>query len=156
MRAVEKLELKIPPVIVWLALALLMKFAAGVAPRFAFPWLRQPEIAIVLVVVGVLIAVLGVGAFRQARTTVDPRRPKKTSALVTSGIYRVTRNPTYLGMFVVLASWALWLGQLLPLVLPPLFVAILNRWQIAPEERALDRLFGASFAAYRAKVRRWI
>ena len=156
MSALEKLELKIPPVVVWLALALLMKLAAGVVPRFALPWLRQPVIAIVLVVVGLLIAVLGVVAFRRAHTTVDPRYPEKISALVTSGIYRVTRNPMYLGMLVCLAGWALWLGQLLPFLFLPLFIAILNRWQIAPEERTLDRMFGASFAAYRTNVRRWI
>jgi len=156
MSAVEKLELKIPPVVVWLALALLMKLSAGVAPRFAFPWLHQPAIAIGLAVVGVLVAVLGVVAFRRAHTTVDPRYPQNVSTLVTSGIYRVTRNPMYLGLLVVLAGWALWLGQLLPFLFLPLFVAILNRRQIAPEERALDRIFGASFAAYRAKVRRWI
>ena len=156
MSAMGKLELKIPPVVVWLALALLMKLAAGLTSRFSFPALRQPLLTIGLVVVGVLIALLGVVAFRRARTTVDPRYPEKMSALVTSGIYRVTRNPMYLGMLVVLAGWALWLGQLLPFLFLPLFVAILNRWQIMPEERALDRMFGASFATYRTSVRRWI
>lgn len=99
---------------------------------------------------------LGVASFRRAHTTVDPRYPQKMTALVTGGVYRVTRNPMYLGMLLALAGWALWLGQLLPFIILPLFILFLNRWQIAPEERALERTFGAEYTLYRARARRWI
>ena len=156
MNLVGKLELKVPPLVIWLAVALLMKFSAGFTPRLALAWLHRPGLALALVIGGALVAFLGVVSFRRARTTVDPRYPEKMSALVTSGLYRATRNPMYLGMLLALAAWAFWLGHAGSFLFLPLFVAILHRLQIAPEERALARMFGASFAAYRARVRRWI
>ena len=156
MNRVDKLELKVPPLVSWLAVALLMKLSAGLAPRFALAGLHRPVLALALASGGGLVAGFGVICFRRARTTVDPRYPEKMSALVTSGIYRVTRNPMYLGMLLTLGGWAFWLGHGLPFLFLPLFVAVLNRWQIAPEERALAQMFGARFAAYRARVRRWV
>ena len=95
-------------------------------------------------------------SFRRARTTVNPLRPANSSALVTSGIYRHTRNPMYLGMATLLAAWATWLGTPWALFGIVAFVAWITRFQIIPEERVLANLFGADFAAYRARVRRWI
>lgn len=156
MTVLAKLELKVPPVVVVLTIGLLMKLSA----RWDFPlaWAGplQRDLAYAFSIIGVLIAVTGVVSFRQARTTVDPRDPNKMSALVTRGIYRFTRNPMYLGMLFVLIGWALWLGQTWPWIFLPLFVVYLNRFQIVPEERVLERMFGAAYAAYRAKVRRWI
>jgi protein-S-isoprenylcysteine O-methyltransferase Ste14 len=154
MSVAEKLELKAPPVVVWLVTAFLMKLSTPVGHRIA--WLRQPNLALALALGGVLLGVLGVVSFHRAHTTVDPRHPQKMTALVTSGVYRTTRNPMYLGMLLTLAGWALWLGQLLPFIFLPFFVLFLNRWQIAPEERALERTFGAEYTFYRARARRWI
>jgi protein-S-isoprenylcysteine O-methyltransferase Ste14 len=156
MSLTQKLELKIPPVIVGVAVAILMKCSAGMAPWLAFAPLHQPEIATALAVTGVLIASAGVFSFRRAHTTIDPRYPQNVSALVTSGIYHVTRNPMYLGMLTALASWALWLGHLLPVLFLPVFIATMNRFQIQPEERALIRRFGIDFTDYCARVRRWL
>lgn len=154
MSIAKKLELKVPPVVVWLATALLMRLSTSIGPQFG--WLRQPAIAVALVLGGMFLGVLGVVSFQRAHTTVDPRHPQKMTALVTSGVYRATRNPMYLGMLLTLAGWALWLGHLLPLFFLPPFVLFLNRWQIAPEERALERAFGAEYTLYRARARRWI
>lgn len=156
MSPLDKLELKVPPVVLWLAFALLMRLSAGLAPQPALAGLHQPQLGVALLLAGVGVAISGVVAFRQARTTVDPRHPQKMSALVTSGVYRATRNPMYLGMLLALVGWACWLGRFPPFFLPPFFVIFLNRFQIAPEERALARMFGPGFAAYRARVRRWI
>ena len=82
--------------------------------------------------------------------------PQKASALVTSGVYRITRNPMYLGMLLVLAGWGVWLGNAAAFVGLPLFVAVLNLLQIAPEERVLRERFGDAFTRYAARVRRWI
>jgi protein-S-isoprenylcysteine O-methyltransferase Ste14 len=76
--------------------------------------------------------------------------------MVTSGVYRHTRNPMYLGMLCLLGAWAAWLGNAAALLGLPAFVAYMNRFQIAPEERALAQRFGAAFDAYAARVRRWL
>lgn len=155
MNVIARLELKIPPVVLLLAFAAVMKISA----RFAtvLSWRDRAHVAaMVIMASGVLVALLGVVSFRRQRTTVDPRCPRRTSALVTSGVYRVTRNPMYLGMLLALLGWAVWLGELAPFLFLPLFVAALTRWQILPEERALAQMFPQEFACYRTRVRRWI
>jgi len=102
------------------------------------------------------IGIAGVRAFQRARTTVDPLRPEKASALVTSGIYRRTRNPMYVALAIALLGWAIWLGHPLALLGVAAFVAWINRFQIAPEERALRALFGPEFERYCSEVRRWL
>ena len=62
----------------------------------------------------------------------------------------------YLGLLVLLAAWAAFLGQALALLVLPLWIAYISRFQIEPEEAALRRLFGASYTVYCGKVRRWI
>jgi len=154
MNAPSKLDLAVPPAALWLAAGLLMKLLAGYGPKWA--WLQQREAAVGLIASGFLIAVLGVVIFRRRNTTVDPRFPHKSSALVTGGVYRFTRNPMYLGMLLALIGWGWWLGALWSFAVPPLFVWYLNHWQIGPEEQALERLFPSEFTAYRRSVRRWI
>lgn len=152
----SKLELKVPPVVVWVAMALLMWLGARSVrmPGIAWPW-RQ-GVAMGLAVVGAVVAVLGVIAFRRAKTTVNPLHPENMSALMVGDIYRFTRNPMYLGMLLTLAGWAVWLGTITPWLPLPLFIVYMNRFQIMPEERVLAAMFGNEFAAYRARVRRWI
>lgn len=108
------------------------------------------------VAIGATFDVLGILAFRAARTTVDPLRIERASALVTRGVYRITRNPMYVGFVCFLLGWACYLAAWLPFLGPPLFVAYITRFQIAPEERVLANRFGASFAEYAAHVRRWL
>ena len=72
------------------------------------------------------------------------------------GIYRWTRNPMYLAMLLVLVAWACIVANVAALAILPLFVAYLNRFQIGPEERALQARFGAEFEQYRRNVRRWL
>ena len=76
--------------------------------------------------------------------------------MVTRGVYRWTRNPMYLGMLVVLAGWAVWLGSAAALLGLPLSVLLLNRLQIGPEERILRERFGQDYIDYQARVRRWL
>ena len=157
------LERKVPPPLVGLACALGMKglawLAATEAPPSPFddgPWTPLRIAAIVLGLGGLAIDVAGVASFRRARTTVNPLRPDKANALVTTGIYRLTRNPMYLGMATLLTGWAAWLATPWALLGVAGFVAWITRFQILPEERALSRLFGAGYDAYRARARRWI
>jgi len=148
----SRLELRIPPPVVAGVCALLMGFVPELP--FAFPGHRA--LALALAGLGIALGVAAVVQFKRARTTIHPQDPEKSTALVTSGVYRFTRNPMYLGMLTLLAAWALWLANAAALIVLPLFVGYLNRFQIAPEERALQARFGAAFADYRRAVRRWI
>lgn len=105
---------------------------------------------------GVLIEAVSVLAFLRARTTVTPLKPEKASTLVVGGLYRVSRNPMYLGMLILLIGWSLWLGNPASLLLLPVFVIYLTVFQIKPEESALSEKFGADYDAYRRRVRRWL
>jgi protein-S-isoprenylcysteine O-methyltransferase Ste14 len=150
------LELRVPPVVVVLAAGALMW-----ALDWALPWpgTELPGrvlLASLAALAGIAVAIAGIVEFRRARTTVNPMQPEKASSLVDGGIYRVTRNPMYLGMALVLLGWAIWLGSLVALLVLPLFTAYLTRFQIIPEERALAATFGDAFAAYRQRVRRWL
>lgn len=94
--------------------------------------------------------------FRRARTTINPHKPERASALVTSGVYGWTRNPMYLGLSLLLSGWALELGTLGAMVCLPLFIALIQRVQILPEEQALRLRFGEDYDHYRGRVNRWL
>jgi protein-S-isoprenylcysteine O-methyltransferase Ste14 len=155
-RAMPSLELKIPPPVLALLAALAMWALAKVTPVLALPWLLRTVPASVIVLAGIAMELSGGVSFRRAHTTVNPLKPGSASALVTSGIYRVTRNPMYVGLALVLLGWGVWLAAPLALLGPVLFVAWITRFQIIPEERVLTSLFGADYAAYRGRVRRWL
>jgi protein-S-isoprenylcysteine O-methyltransferase Ste14 len=149
------LELKIPPVVLVLLAGAAIWVLSAAAPSFALQVPYRQAIAIILAVSGVTVAVVGVVSFRRASTTVNPIRPQDTSSLVTTGIYRFSRNPMYLGFLLVLVAWAVFLANVLTLLPVVAFVAYMNRFQIAPEERALAVMFGPEFNAYKQGVRRW-
>ncbi len=151
----SKLELKIPPPIVMIVTAALMWWTASALPSLGIAFPGRQTAAIVIGLAGAAAALLGVVSFGRADTTINPLKPEKTSALVVTGIFRVTRNPMYLGLLFVLIAWALQLGNFGVLVFPILFVLYMNRFQIAPEERFLAAKFGSDFAAYCQRVRRW-
>lgn len=106
--------------------------------------------------IGTAVAIAGVIEFRRARTTVDPMRPERASALVSSGIYRATRNPMYLGFALILVGWIVALRCLPALPIAAVFVLYLDRVQIPPEEAALQACFGSAFDEYASRVRRWL
>ena len=108
----------------------------------------------VFALVGFLVSFAGAGLFLRRGTAIIPFKP--ATQLVTSGIYRWTRNPMYLGMALIYAGLAIILNSLPALVLLPLVLAIIQRQVIAREEAYLERAFGDEYAAYRNQVRRWI
>lgn len=150
------LELKVPPPAVALVTAVLMWLLSRAAPALAFEFPARIPVSIGLAAAGVITAILGVVTFRRARTTLNPTKPESSSSLVTGGIYAVTRNPMYLGLLLVLTGWAIFWSNALAFLFLPAFVVYMNRFQIAPEERALTSLFGQEFAAYQSRVRRWL
>ena len=152
----DALELKVPPPVLALCLALLMWFTSLLVPSVVVPFGVRLGVALALVVIGQSISISGIVSFRRAKTTINPVKPSAASSLVTSGVYRVTRNPMYLGLLVTLVAWAVFLSNLVALLAAPLFVLYMNRFQINPEERVLSSLFGAEYAVYKEKVRRWL
>lgn len=147
------LELRIPPLLLVLLLVgavatLSVQSVEAVTPARAV-------LAGLLLLVGTGLALAGVVAFRRKGTTVDPRDPGRSAALVTRGIYRYTRNPMYLGFLLWLLAVSLWFASVLGAMLCVAFVGWMNRFQIGPEERILARRFPQEFEAYRQRVRRW-
>ena len=149
------LESKIPPPAVVLVLGGIMWLVSRAAPSLQFDVAGRDWVALVLVSAGFLFGIAGVVTFRRAGTTVDPTKPR-ASSLVTWGVYAISRNPMYLGGLVMLLGWALFLSNALAFLLLPSYILYINRFQIAPEERALTSLFGATYAAYQVRARRWL
>lgn len=150
------LDHKIPPPVVMVVLGVGMWALSRVTPEIAVPRTIRIALALLLTLGGIGVAEAGHVVFRRAKTTVNPLTPDKTSSLVTGGVYRITRNPMYVGGFFVLVAWAVFLANPWTLFGPILFVAYITRFQILPEERVLSSRFGDPYATYTAKVRRWL
>ena len=150
------LELKVPPLALWAALAIACGTVSWAAPSSCLPFAGQQVVAAILLFARAGIAIAGVAAFRRAGTTVNPLDPRKSDSMVTGGIYRLSRNPMYLGMAAALLGVAAWHASLPGVALVAAFCAYITRFQIVPEERALRARFGEAFARYQAQVRRWI
>jgi protein-S-isoprenylcysteine O-methyltransferase Ste14 len=149
------LESKVPPPAVVMVMAAFMWLISRTARPLHFDLPARTWLAVALVSVGFITGSLGVVTFRKATTTIDPTRPR-ASSLVTWGVYAISRNPMYLGGLVMLLGWSLFLSNALAFLFLPLYVLYIDRYQIAPEERALTSLFGVRYAAYQTRVRRWL
>lgn len=152
----HRFDMKLPPPVVTLAIALLMWGLAHLFPVLNFDFAFRLTVAILFMVTGVVTGAAAVVAMLRARTTLDSRQPYTSSVLVTSGVYRVTRNPMYLGLLFVLFGWGIYLGNPASMLVAFILVFWLGRFQIEPEEQALADRFGAHFEDYRATVRRWL
>lgn len=152
----NRLELRLPPAVLFLGTMAAMVVTARTTPCLDFDFLGRIATASVVAASGLGAAVAGIIAFRRQQTTLSPLAPGDASVLVVSGVYRWTRNPMYLGLGLALAGWGLVLGNLGALAWLPIAAVYLTRFQILPEERILAGRFGPDYAAYRAKVRRWI
>lgn len=113
-------------------------------------------VAAVFAVSGCGIVLAGARAFHGAGTTVNPLKPETTRVLVMEGVYRFSRHPIYLGLAMILLGWGIYLSNLLSLIFVIVFVVYMNHFQIQPEERMLQTLFGTRFERYKQQVRRWL
>ncbi|HEX6790025.1 MAG TPA: isoprenylcysteine carboxylmethyltransferase family protein [Candidatus Krumholzibacteria bacterium] len=150
------LELKIPPLVVAALLAAGMWGLSHVTSPVIPHATLTTSIAIVLAILGLGFSIAGDIAFHRARTTVNPLKPGNASRLVTTGVYRVTRNPMYVGVAFVLTAFAVYRGNAWAVAGPAAFVLYITRFQIVPEERILSSLFGEQYTAYTKRVRRWV
>jgi len=149
-------ELKVPPLLLMLITALLMWLLAQYLPNLAVSVAFKYVISFNFLGIGLMFLGSGWMAFRAMNTTLNPMRVDEVSTLVTSEIYHATRNPMYVGMLLMLIAYAVFLANVYTVVLLIAFVMYLNRFQIVPEERALEVMFGEDFLSYKAKVHRWL
>jgi protein-S-isoprenylcysteine O-methyltransferase Ste14 len=139
-----------------------LNYLLGVALSFILPiHIRSTEIlwisrvaGIFIVALGVLVAFSALRLFRDSSTTTVPF--ETPARFVTSGPYRVSRNPMYLGLTLIYLGVAGTQGQVWPLILLPVLLGYLDRVVIPVEERSLLQVFGDEYRQYRARVRRWL
>ena len=152
----RSLELRIPPPIFAALIALAMWPLSTTLPKVFVATQVRVATAIAIALVGGAFSIAGALAFRRAKTTVSPLRPERTSSLVTRGVYRITRNPMYVGLLLGLLAWAAGLSSPVSLAGPVAFIMFINRFQIEPEEKALLAKFGPEYETYKSTVRRWL
>ncbi|MGQ9425593.1 methyltransferase family protein [Gilvimarinus sp. F26214L] len=150
------LEHRIPPPLIALAVAALMWLVADITPPLREVGNLSGTLAVLFLLLGLAVCGAGVLCFRRAHTTVDPLHPDKASTLVTEGVYRLTRNPMYLGFVLFLLAWGAYLWSGWAILVSGVFILYMNRFQIGPEERALIKVFGEEYTAYRQRVGRWL
>lgn len=150
------LELKIPPPVVALLVAVIMWGVSRLTPLTAIPAVLRYVVAGTLAAIGIALVVAAMLTFRFAKTTIHPQKPEQAAVLVSTSVYRVTRNPMYLGLLLFLCAWAVWRSAPWGLLGPVVFALYIYRFQIAPEERVLAAKFGTAYEQYTARVRRWV
>jgi protein-S-isoprenylcysteine O-methyltransferase Ste14 len=131
----------------------------SIVSHFLFPIqiLVQPPFTftgIFIIGAGLLLAIRVRALFLQNRTTLSPY--ESPAVLITTGPFRISRNPAYLAMAVILFGSAVFMGSLVPFAFPVLFIVIIEVLFIPDEERRLEELFGGEYREYRQRVRRWI
>ena len=152
----EALKLKFPPAAQVVFYTLIIWLFNEYYPLLTVTFPSNALIATLFMGVGIVIIVLGGVAFRKAKTTVDPRYPNNSTALVVIGVYQYTRNPMYVGMLLSLMGVVVYLGNLSGLFIIPIFIWTMNELQIKWEEQALLEKFGEPYREYMVTVRRWL
>jgi protein-S-isoprenylcysteine O-methyltransferase Ste14 len=138
------------------AAVLLMWALAEAAPGFGFDFPARRWTAWIVLAAGLATGIVAFLQFRRADTTINPMTPGKASALVTRGLYGMSRNPIYVGDVLILLGVGVLIANALAFVAVLLFMVYVDRFQVRPEERALRGRFGEAYDAYCRKVRRWL
>tara|TARA_B100000123_G_scaffold223238_1_gene171795 strand:- start:8 stop:454 length:447 start_codon:yes stop_codon:yes gene_type:complete len=145
---------KIPPPIVTLICGLAIYFSKTFFNKF-FSY-NNNTISLFLLILGFTVFTLAVKAFNRQKTTVNPLEPRQASALVSSGIFKYSRNPMYLGMLIILLALSFKFNLVGGIVISLFFYLFITKFQILPEEEAMNELFGDEFTEYSNRTRRWI
>ena len=146
--------LKIPPPILVLILVSSNYFSSKKIDLFHLP--NQDLMSILILLIGMLILINPIFKFIKSKTTIDPIKFKKVNKLITSGIYKYSRNPMYLGLLMIVISTSIFYLNIFSITTPFLFYFWINRFQIKREEIFLTEKFGKEYSLYKAKTRRWI
>ena len=142
-----------PPIVALIFIAVAFVLGRFVLGSFMAPSVLR-NIGFALTFIGLLCGVGAFLEFRKARTTLDPHG--STKQLVTSGIYRFTRNPIYLGFLLMVIGFPLNSGFYSGIVVAPFFAFTLNRLVIEKEEAYLEKKFKDVYTSYKSRVRRWL
>ena len=137
-----------------LALGCLLSLVIPVGPRLASPNGSAVAVGLTFVALGFALAAFSARAFHRAGTEIVPGRP--ANALVTTGPYKITRNPIYIGLVLVYFGLALVMTSIWVLLLLIPVLMILQQGVVLPEEAYLKRHFGAAYRKYQAHVPRWL
>ena len=138
----------LPPV--WLLGGLVVTWASP----WQVPWGPNATIGSGLILIGIVVTLAAIIEFGRSKTSIIPRQDP--NALITSGIFRFSRNPIYLADVLILIGVTIYSGKWLGFLLVPLFVWLLHHRFIRGEEAKLQDAFGDSFKAYASRVRRWL
>ena len=148
------MKTKIPPPIIALICIVINYLSTYLINPIKFPNIEI--IGGLILFLGVATSMLATLLFRKDKTTVNPMNPEETTTLVTTGIFSITRNPMYLGLFLSISSTILFFGSWFGIIILMFFVWFITKFQIIPEEEAMEKLFGNKYDEYRQNVRRWI
>ena len=146
--------IKIPPPLLVLILVISNYFSSKKIDLILIP--NQNLISFIIFLIGVLILINPIFKFIKSKTTIDPIKFKKVNKLITSGIYKYSRNPMYLGLLMILISTSIFYLNIFSIITPILFYFWINRFQIKREEIFLTEKFGKEYLLYMTKTRRWI
>ena len=146
--------LKIPPPLLVLILVISNYFSSKKNDLIFLPY--QKLISFILLFIGILILINPILKFIKSRTTIDPIKFKKVNKLITSGIYKYSRNPMYLGLLMIVISTTIFYLNIFSITTPIIFYFWINKFQIKREEIFLTKKFGKKYLLYKTKTRRWI
>jgi protein-S-isoprenylcysteine O-methyltransferase Ste14 len=143
----------LPPTYLLLALVMMLAlhFLFPLAIAIKTPWLIVGTIPLAI---GLILNLVADREFKKHQTTVKPF--EESTTLITTGVYRISRNPMYLGFVLILSGVALFLGSLTPFAVVLFFPGLMEVVFIRPEEAMLEQQFGETWLAYKQQVRRWI
>ena len=146
--------IKIPPPILVIILTSLVYFSSTKLELIYLPY-RQ-IVSVIILIIGLIVIVSPVVDFIKSKTTINPVKFKNVNRLVTTGIYRYSRNPMYLGMILIIISTTVYYLNFLSVFSPLIFYIWINKFQINREEIFLEDKFGREYLEYKSKTRRWI
>ena len=147
------LKTKIPPPLVTLIFALAIYFSSRYFIVIEIP--MRDILSSIFIILGIFVTFSSARIFKKKETTVNPMKPDQATTLVTDGMFKITRNPMYLGMLLLLFGLSVFKGLIVGFIFLPLFVLYITIFQIIPEEEAMLNLFGEDYKSYSNKVRRW-
>ena len=145
---------KIPPPIVTLFFGLWIYFSKDYFFSFEYKFLGT--LSYMCYLIGLIILILAVNSFKKQNTTVNPIKIENASSLVISGVFEYSRNPMYLGMAMILFGLALMFNVIGGTLFTLLFTVYMTKFQIKPEEKVMEKLFGEDFLQYKQNVRMWL
>ena len=146
--------IKIPPPLIVLTLIISIYFSSKKIDLINIPF--QLEISFFILSLGILVFINPVLKFIKSKTTINPIQFEETNRLVTSGIFKYSRNPMYLGMLMIILSTSIFYLNIYSILTPFLFVFWINKFQIKREEIFLTEKFGKEYLSYKNKTRRWL